>query len=150
MASFLKIFIPQDKKFFSLFERGSGNLLSISELLVKMVNTPDADERTRLIKEIENLEHAGDAISHEIFNELSTNFITPFDREDIHALTSSIDDIVDYIHGSAKRIQLYKVDKISPSIIKLSELILEGSRELHRAINELRNLKNIGKISQTF
>ena len=91
MASILQFFIPQDKKFFPLFERASGNLLIISKALVEMVNTSSAEKRRELIKEIERLEHVGDSVTHEIFNELSANFITPFDREDIHKLVSSLE-----------------------------------------------------------
>ena len=131
MANFLSFFLPQDRKFFPLFEKASGNLLDISKVLVEMVNTPDRDKRRVLIKEIERLEHVGDGVTHEIFIELSASFITPFDREDIHSLVSSLDDVVDFIHGSAKRIELYKIETISPAMIKLSELILQGAEELH-------------------
>ncbi|MBK5284761.1 MAG: DUF47 domain-containing protein [Bacteroidia bacterium] len=148
MANFIQFFIPQDKKFFPLFEKASGNLFKISKVLVEMVNTSSSDKRRELIKEIEHLEHFGDNVTHEIFSELSTNFITPFDREDIHSLVSSLDDIVDYIHGSAKRIELYKVTEISPSIIKLAELVLQGAQELHVAVVALRQKKNLNQIKE--
>ncbi len=148
MASIFQFFIPQDKKFFPLFERASDNLQAISKVLVTMVNAPSAEKRRELIKEIEHLEHVGDGVTHEIFNELSSNFITPFDREDIHELVSSLDDIVDFIHGSAKRIELYKIDSIPPNMVKLAELIQSGAEELHNAVKELRNLKNPGKIRE--
>ena len=148
MASILQFFIPQDKKFFPLFERASGNLLIISKALVEMVNTSSAEKRRELIKEIERLEHVGDSVTHEIFNELSANFITPFDREDIHTLVSSLDDIVDYIHGSAKRIELYKVTEMTSSMGKLAELILQGSHELNEAVFGLKDLKNSSRIKE--
>jgi len=148
MSNFIQFFIPQDKKFFPLFEKASGNLFQISKVLVEMVNSTSKDKRRELIKEIEHLEHFGDNVTHEIFSELSTNFITPFDREDIHALVSSLDDIVDYIHGSAKRIELYKVTEISPSIIKLAELVLQGAQELHVAVVALRQKKNLNQIKE--
>jgi predicted phosphate transport protein (TIGR00153 family) len=148
MASIFDFFIPRDKKFFPLFERASGNLKAVSKVLVQMVNASTLDKRKELIKEIERLEHVGDAVTHEIFNELSANFITPFDREDIHELVSSIDDIVDYIHGSAKRMELYKVDNVTPSIIKLAELIEKSAEEINIAVAELRNMKNVTKIKE--
>src|SRR6266853_122315 len=104
MSSLNKIFqflIPKDKKFFPLFEEASSNLVSLAQKLVGVVNEPDMVLRNELIKEIEKLEHKGDEITHQIFIELSKNFITPFDREDIHALASAVDDVADYIHGSA-------------------------------------------------
>lgn len=141
-------FTPKDKNFFPLFERAAANLLETSKVLVELVNTSPPEKKRELFKEIERLEHVGDGITHETFHELSANFITPFDREDIHALVTSIDDIVDYIHGSTKRIELYKVEVMTPAIIKLSELIHKSAEELNIAVKELRNLKNISKIKE--
>jgi len=148
MAHFLNFLLPQDKKFFPLFEKSSANLQTISKVLVDMVGTSDKDKRRELIKEIERLEHVGDNITHEIFNELNANFITPFDREDIHELVSSLDDIVDYIHGSAKRIEYYKIDVLPTEVVKLAELVLSAAEELHKAIIELRQLKHANKIKE--
>ncbi|MGB3949007.1 MAG: DUF47 family protein [Bacteroidia bacterium] len=141
-------FQPKDKVFFSLFEKATANLIEISNALVEMVNSSSITRRKELIREIERLEHVGDSITHETFHELSANFITPFDREDIHALISAIDDIADYIHGSSKRIDIYKVDTMTPSILKLAELIQKSSEELNNAVAELRNMKNINKIKE--
>src|SRR3954466_12497411 len=141
-------FTPKDKKFFPLFEKAAANATATSKVLVELVNTTNAERRKELFREIERLEHIGDNITHETFNELSSNFITPFDREDIHNLVSAIDDIVDYIHGASKRMELYKVEEMTPAIIKLSELILKGSEELQIAVSELRNLKNLSKIKE--
>jgi predicted phosphate transport protein (TIGR00153 family) len=146
--SLLKIFIPEDKKFFPLFEQASANLLQISKVLCDAVNTSSSEKRKELIKEIERLEHVGDDIAYSIFHELSTNFITPFDREDIHQLASVIDDVLDYIHGSAKRIQLYKIETMTPAIIKLAELIYKSSEELNNAVLAMRDMKNPGRIRE--
>jgi predicted phosphate transport protein (TIGR00153 family) len=144
----LQFFVPKDNKFFPLFEKDSANLVEVSKVLYEMLKTSSPEKRNELILEIERLEHVGDQTTHDIFNELSSTFITPFDREDIHALAAAIDDIVDYIHGSAKRISLYRVQTITPAMIKLAELILQGSEELHRAIVELRNTKNFQSIRE--
>ena len=109
---------------------------------------PTPEKRTPLARQIENLEHVGDDITHTIFQEVSTTFITPFDREDIQRLASAMDDVVDYIHGSAKRIELYKVDPIHPSMIKLSELIQQCATELNTAIGSLRSMKNMIKVHE--
>ena len=110
-----------------------------------MVNAP-VEKRRDLIKEIEHVEHIGDNITHMIFNELGRNFITPFDREDIHALTSSIDDVLDLIQGSAKRIELYKVTVISEPMVLLSDIILKGAIELNVAVLNLEGMKRIDEI----
>lgn len=148
MAGFLQIFIPQERKFYTFFEKASGNLHDISKVLVEMVNTTASDRRRELIKEIERLEHIGDGITHEIFSALGTHFITPFDREDIHSLVSSLDDVVDFIHGSAKRIELYKVEHLPPAVVKLAELILQAAQELHVAVAGLRHMKDTNQIKQ--
>jgi uncharacterized protein len=143
-----QFFQPKNTKFFTLFEKATANIKDIAKALVEAVTTTSPDRRKELIREIERLEHVGDNITHETFNELSANFITPFDREDIHSLISAIDDIADYVHGSAKRIEIYKVSIMSPAIIKLSELIEKAAEELHNAVVELRNMKNVNKIKE--
>jgi predicted phosphate transport protein (TIGR00153 family) len=148
MANLLSFLIPQEKKFFELFERASVNLLDTSKALVELVNASSADRRKELFREIERLEHVGDAITHETFNELSSNFITPFDREDIHDMVSSLDDVVDFIHGSAKRIESYKLTSIPPSLCKLADLILQGAQELHVAVSNLKDIKKPAAIRE--
>ena len=143
-----QFFQPKDKVFFLLFQKAAANATVTSKTLVELVTTTSIDRKKELFREIERLEHVGDGITHDTFNELSLNFITPFDREDIHNLVSAVDDIVDYIHGATKRMELYKVEEMTPSIIKLAELIQKGAEELEVAITELRNLRNIGKIKE--
>ena len=135
----LQLLIPKDRIFFPLLEKASLNLVTISKALYDALTTTSAEERTVLIREIERIEHEGDKVTHEIMHQLSATFITPFDREDIHELTSAIDDILDHIHGSAKRIEIYKVTNISPAMIKLAELIQQAADELYKAIHELRD-----------
>ena len=148
MANIFKFLMPTEKKFFPLFEKASSNLLETAVLLTKMVNTADAVTRRELLREIERLEHVGDSVTHEIFTELGTTFITPFDREDIHALTSVLDDVVDFIYGSAKRIELYKIQVPESNICKLAELIEKSGEELHKAVLGLRDLKNVESIRE--
>lgn len=144
----LQYVVPKDKKFFPLFEKASANLLDTSAALLQTVTAATPEIRKERIKEIERLEHIGDAISHEIYHELDSSFITPFDREDIHKLASAIDDVVDYIHGSSKRIDLYKIETIPDAVVKLSELIHKGAEELNKAVKELRNMKNVINIRE--
>src|SRR5437762_680997 len=123
MANFLQFLIPQEKKFFVLFEKSTDNLMNISKALNNALMESNREKRKEYFKEVERLEHVGDNLTHDIFNDLSTTFITPFDREDIHGLASALDDIADFIHGASKRIDTYNVEEISTSMIKLSELI---------------------------
>ncbi|MBC7614812.1 MAG: DUF47 domain-containing protein [Pedobacter sp.] len=147
MNSIFSFFTPKDKKFQPLFEQAGSNVLKISEALLVVVTTNDMEKRKEAIKEVERLEHVGDDITHTIFIELSKNFITPFDREDIHTLASAIDDIADYIHASAGNIELYHVTNIGDAMIKLAELLVEMCSDLEKAIKELRSFKNIRVIA---
>lgn len=145
----LQYFVPKDRKFYPLFEQASANMVAISNVLVELMVAPTMEKRTVLVRQIEKLEHVGDDITHQIFQEVGKTFITPFDREDIQRLASVLDDVIDYIHGSAKRIELYRVDPIHPSMIKLAELIQLSAVELNNAISSLRNMKNIVKIHES-
>jgi predicted phosphate transport protein (TIGR00153 family) len=146
MANLFSFLIPQEKKFFPLFEKASSNMKAAAAMLQQMVDTADPAKRKEMLREIEKLEHIGDNVTHEIFVELSTTFITPFDREDIHALTSALDDVVDFIHGSAKRMDIYKIPLPDANISKFAELIDKAAGELHIAVCELKNLKNVDLI----
>lgn len=147
MNSLFTFFTPKDKKFQPLFEQASSNVLKISEELLTVMTTKDLETRKEYIKEIERLEHVGDDITHSIFIELSKNFITPFDREDIHSLVSAIDDIADYVHATASNIELYHVVNISSTMVKLAEILVEMCKDLDKAIKELRSFRNIRVIA---
>lgn len=142
----LQFIVPKDKKFFPLFENATKNLVSLAETLHVAVNAPLA-EREKLFLLIEVLEQKAEEITHSLTLELSKNFITPFDREDIYSLAMSIDDVVDFIHGAASRMRLYQVDKITKSIRKLTEINLEACKNLEVAVKELKNLKNVKLIT---
>lgn len=145
--SFIKIFLPKDKIFYHLFELVADNLVKIGETLREVVITSVPEKRVELIKKIEDLEHVNDDYTHKIFVELGLNFITPFDREDIHYLASALDDVADYIYGSSKRISMYHITQTNESIIKLSDLVYEAVIELKKAIYELRYMKNLRNIT---
>ncbi|PUZ28954.1 DUF47 domain-containing protein [Chitinophaga parva] len=146
--SFVKLFVPKDRVFYSLFEDVAATLVEMATVLVELVETKDASVRKDKVNLIERLEHKNDDLTHRILVELSQNFITPFDREDIHYLASTLDDVADYIHGSSKRIDLYKVHELNDHIRKLADLIYQGCVELSRAIPELRNMQNMRVITE--
>lgn len=149
LNSIFQYFVPKDKKFFPLFEQAGSNLIDMAKLLQESVYSSDAASRKEFAKKIEDLEHKGDNITHQIHLELGKNFITPFDREDIHALASSLDDVADFIHGAANRMELYKIDVITKPMQNLSDLILEATEHVAKAIFELRDLKNIRNITDS-
>jgi predicted phosphate transport protein (TIGR00153 family) len=148
LNSIFQYFVPKDRKvFFPLFEQASGNLVAMSNVLIEALNTADLKRREELYNQIDKLENFGDELTHQIYLELSKNFITPFDREDITTLTNAIDNVADYIQGSVNRMSLYKVEIITKPIVKLADLILQGSIEIDKAIRELSDLKNVRNIA---
>jgi predicted phosphate transport protein (TIGR00153 family) len=150
LNSIFQYFVPKDKKIFSaLFEQAANNVVVMATVLVETVNSTNPDTREELIKQIDKLENKGDEITHQIHLELGKNFITPFDREDIHLLASAIDDVADNIQGAANRMSLYRIDDFNVPIKKLSELILQAGVELEKAIRELKDLKNVRNIADS-
>ncbi len=143
----VQYFTPKGKiLFFPLFDHATENVVAMATLLRQSLhNTSFIDTKT-LYHQIDRLENVGDDITHEINIELSKNFITPFDREDIHALTSSIDDVADYIHESANRMFLYDLKEFTQPMLVLADLILDASKELQVLIFELKDITNIDKI----
>lgn len=133
--------------FYDLFEQMADKLEDMANRFSAMVHSATFEERDKILKELENLEHSCDDTTHIIFTELGRNFITPFDREDIHYLAMSLDDIADYIYSSGKKINFYRLDPNEEGVHKLAHLINEGTKAIKAAIYELRNLKNIQTIT---
>lgn len=145
--SFMKFFLPKDRIFYQLFEEVSVTSLEMAVLLKKMVNEREFDLRADILRQIEDLEHKNDDLTHKIFTELSRNFITPFDREDIHYLATAMDDVADYIFASAKKINFYRVDPQHESFSKMAELIEQGCENIKTAVTGLKDMKNMRQIT---
>jgi len=132
-------FFPRDEKFFDMFERASDNLNKAGQAFKDLLN--DYTNTENKIKNIKDLEHEGDILTHEIFDKLNRTFITPIDREDIHQLTSEVDDVLDYILATADRLQLYKIKKPTPETLKLAEVLVAAIEILGKAVNSLKDAK---------
>ncbi|HTQ64293.1 MAG TPA: DUF47 family protein [Puia sp.] len=147
LNSIMKIFMPKDRIFYSLFEEVADGVSKMGKLLKDMVAEPDIDKRAALVSHVEDQEHVNDDLTHKIFTELGRNFITPFDREDIHYLASALDDICDYIYATAKKINFYKVNPNDTGIQKMADLIELGTQQVGAAVKELRNMRDMRKIT---
>lgn len=149
LNNILSIFLPKDKVFYSLFEKTAVNISTMGKRFKDFVYEVNVDKRLLISKEIEDLEHKNDEITHQIFQELGRNFITPFDREDIHYLATAMDDVADYIYASCKKIQFHGVDPNDAGIQKLSEIMCQGANEVSNVIMQLRELKRPEKIMES-
>ena len=141
--------MPKNKIFYDLFEKVAANVSVMSDKLRDLVAESEFDKRAAIITQIEDLEHENDNLTHNIFTELGRNFITPFDREDIHYLATSLDDVADYIYASAKKINFYKVNPNDMGFQKLAEVIQMSSNEVKKAVGELRNMKNMKLMTES-
>ncbi len=146
---FIKFFLPKDRVFYGLFEEATVSLIRMGDVLVSALNEQDTDKRVKLLQSLEDLEHNNDEITHRIFVELGRNFITPFDREDIHALATALDDVADFTWGSAKRMINYHIEDVDDIMIGFANVIKGSVAALSRAVSELRNMKNLRSITDS-
>src|SRR5947209_5137927 len=124
--------IPQDERFFDLFNRSATNTLEGARILHDlMINFVDVDRKARHLKAIE---HTGDEITHEVFRALNRTFVTPIDREDISKLASSLDDVIDWIEEVARRTHLYRIDEPTPIARQFAKVILEQAEQIASAV----------------
>src|SRR5256886_9453253 len=131
--------IPRETKFFRMFADVSQNVTEGARLLQEILKNP-RDLGSRL-DQLQEIEHRGDELTHAIITTLNQTFITPFDREDIHRLTSSLDDVLDYVNAAGVRLRLYKI-KSPPSIAaELAAMIVEQSEELAQGVSLLEKNK---------
>lgn len=146
LNNIFQFLVPKDRKFFPLFEQATQNLVILAQTLHEGVNAPKP-EREAYFKKIEELEAVIEQITHNTNLELSRNFLTPFDREDVHALMTAIDNVAGYIYAASNRIKLYQVDKITKSIRKLTEITLESTQLIQIAVADLKDMKNLHNIA---
>lgn len=140
LESFFRIFKPRDRVFFFHFEASAANVLKMSEDLMLLMGTDPGSQRTAILERLEIAERANDDLTHTIFTDLARNFITPIDREDIHQLATSLDDVADFILASAKNIDLFHINKPDETCVELARLVNEGSRIVQMAVRHLRDL----------
>jgi len=141
LARLSQAFVPRDREFFDLFEEAGGNILRAAELLDTMLrNYP---EKAGLARDILICEQEGDRITHDIIKRLNQTFVTPIDREDIYALASGLDDIVDYTEEVADYLGLYKVEAAMEQSQRLAHILLQASRQIAQAMPRLRGFKDI-------
>ncbi len=134
-------FIPRDEKFFDLFEAAALNIREGAATLKEMAES-EGDYEVWW-KKIEEFEHTGDRITHDVIRKLNQTFITPLDREDIHQLGSRLDDVMDLIEAAATRMALYKIKQCTPEGKRLATLIQDMAEEIVLAVQKLKDLKSI-------
>jgi predicted phosphate transport protein (TIGR00153 family) len=143
----IQILLPHDEKFYTFFEQSAQNLVDASKVLGEL-KTGSAADHLETVRRIHELEHKGDNVAHQIFAELNATFVTPFDREDIHVLTSALDDIMDYIDGAAARFVLYKLKACPPEMAQLIEILQGSVNELQKGVFLLRDFRKSDELQK--
>ena len=145
--SFFSKFGPKEPKFFDYLKQVSEVLLTASEMLMESLRCQTREERKEAFRKIKEQERIGDDLAHKIFEELSSSFITPFDREDIHLLTDCLDDVIDRINSCSKRIAIYNPNKNNPYEESLGDIVRQDAICIDKAMGELASLrKNASKL----
>lgn len=139
--SLLSRFTPKEPKFFEFLNEVSEIGVSAATLLLEALKTTTAEERQAYFAKIKEKEHNADLLAHQIFEALESTFITPFDREDIHELSNRLDDVIDMINSSSKRMAIYNPRQIHPSANELGAIILSDAQRIHDAMSKLATLR---------
>jgi predicted phosphate transport protein (TIGR00153 family) len=141
MGRLSQLFAPREREFFDLFEEAGQNIVRAAALLERMLETwPDHQE---LAREVVVCEQEGDRITHDIIQRLNQTFVTPIDREDIYALASALDDIVDYTEEVADFLGLYRVEAPMDQAAALARILHESCRQVAGAIPRLRTFRDL-------
>jgi hypothetical protein len=127
--------MPRDTKFFDLFEDMAANIVEGATLL-KAILQDFKNVETR-VQQLHDIEHKGDSLTHSVLVKLHQTFITPFDREDIHALASAMDDVLDYLHAAGERLVMYKISQAPPQAVELADVVIRQATEIQKAVASL-------------
>ena len=133
--------IPRDQEFFTLFDQLATHLLTSSRLLKELFEKPSliADR----VKAIKGVEHQADQLTHEINDRIDRSFVTPIDREDIHALSTRLDDVIDLLDGTARRIETFHVGEVRPPARELARLLVEAAEHLQRGVKSIKKPRDV-------
>lgn len=146
LDNIISLFKPKNDRFYELFNQNTQNIIEASDALIQLFESQNELDRNKYVDRIKAIESAGDNTTHETFKQLSKNFITPFDREDIHLLASALDDILDYINGTAQRIKITNMMEFTLAMKTLASLIKESALNVQQAVHDLKEL-NYTKIN---
>ena len=142
LADLFRYFVPKEKKFYTMFDQAANYCFDASVELNNLMNEEPGGERKEICLRIKEIERKGDEITNQVFNDLNLTFITPFDREDIHELANTLDDVVDLIYKVSAKIELYRLTNISKNMKDMVAEIHLGCREIQTAVHGLQNFKS--------
>jgi len=137
---------PRDINFYDLFERGAAKVYEGAQLLEDLVK--DFTNVPLKAKRIKDVEHEADLITHDTVAKLNKTFVTPLDREDIHGLISSLDNILDHVEAASDKLSLYRIGAVKPDAVLLADILVHAVQEVQNTVGQLRHLKGADSILQ--
>jgi predicted phosphate transport protein (TIGR00153 family) len=136
--------MPKEEDFYGLLEQAANFVIEGAQQLKELLeNYTNVDIK---LQAMEHLEHACDRVTHATIDRLNETFITPFDREDIHKLIITVDDVLDTTEAAAQRMQMFRIKSTTEAAKKMGRIILDQSLHIHKAINSLRDMRNFNQI----
>lgn len=139
-------FFPKDHNFFDLFEKQAGYAVEAAKCFKEISQKGSIDENS--LNKIRTIEHQADEVAHTVIDQLNKTFITPFDREDIHALVKGLDDVVDMINTIAGRLKVYKITRANQNLVEFASVIEDSVLALECAVKGMRDIKNFKKVTE--
>ena len=138
--------LPRDEKFYDLFTELAKRLTASATLLHELFKSPS--ELEAKVTKIKGLEHEADNLTHDIIDRIDRTFVTPFDREDIHALASELDDVIDLIDGTARRATIFRIQKTRPAAVVLAEVLARAACAVEEGVRDMKDAKHVYAISE--
>jgi hypothetical protein len=135
----MRFLIPREEKFFDLFDEAVTILSRASERFLDMVTR--FDRLAERSEELKQDEHAGDLVVEQIIKALDRSFVTPLDREDIHALATSLDDVLDNMEETAHRLEAFRIERPTPQVVEMAQIVHECCRHIAKAVRHCRTMK---------
>ena len=136
--------VPQRKEFYELYRRATANVVAIAQALASYLDSfPEGG-----VESIKELEHTGDGLTREVIDLLNRTFVTPFDREDIHALASELDQVIDLIDGTARRATIFRIQRTRPAVVVLAEVLDRAARTVEDGVRNMKNAKHVYAVSE--
>ena len=138
--------LPRDEKFYDLFTELATRLTASATLLHELFKSPS--ELAAKVSKIKGLEHEADNLTHDIIDRIDRTFVTPFDREDIHALASELDDVIDLIDGTARRATIFRIQQTRPAAVVLAEVLARAATTVEKGVRDMKDAKHVYAISE--
>ena len=136
----LERLMPRDEQFFDLFNQLAGHLATSAKLINDLFREPNRSAEH--VKAIKDVEHAADLLTAQIIQRINKSFVTPFDREDIHNVASSLDDVIDLLDGTARRFAMFHINEVKPPAAQLASILLRAADHIKDAVEGMRNPKS--------